>query len=202
MSLIEIVAAVFGFFCVALYIARNALSWPVGLVQVVLYIWVFWQAKLYADMILHCIYVVLQIYGWWAWSNSRSVESDAEGIIQVRTLGAQGHLGCLAATVVMTFLFASALSNWTDAQSPLADSFVAAASLVGQCLLALRYIENWGYWIAVNSVGVFLFASRGLIPTSILYCLFWVMAWIGLWTWYSAIGRRTDSGRKANEPAI
>lgn len=183
MSQIEIVAAVFGFLCVALYIARSDWSWPTGLVQVLLYISVFWQAKLYADMILHCLYVVLQIYGWWAWASARRTDVS-QPTIRPRQLGLRGHVLCLAITTAQTLLFASLLSRWTDAQSPLADSFVASASLVAQCLLAWRYIENWGYWLAVNTVGVCLFASRGLIPTAILYGLFWGMAIVGFWSWY------------------
>jgi nicotinamide mononucleotide transporter PnuC len=130
MSQIEIVAAIFGFLCVALYIARSDWSWPTGFVQVLLYISVFWQAKLYADMILHCVYVVLQIYGWWAWASARRTDVS-QPTIRPRQLGLRGHVLCLAITAVQTLLFAFMLSRWTDAQSPYADSFVASASLVG-----------------------------------------------------------------------
>ncbi len=191
MSQIEIVAAIFGFLCVALYIARSDWSWPTGLIQVLLYIVVFWQAKLYADMILHGIYVVLQVYGWWAWVSARRKDAS-HAKIQPRTLTWRGHMLCLAITTGQTLLFTSLLSRWTDAQSPLADSFVASASLVAQCLLAWRYIENWGYWLAVNTVGVCLFASRGLVPTTILYVLFWGMAVVGFWSWYAVLRGQPD----------
>ena len=67
MSVIEIVAVCFGVACVWLTIRQNIWCWPTGLVQVVLFIWIFYQAKLYSDVMLHVVYVVLGFYGWWYW---------------------------------------------------------------------------------------------------------------------------------------
>src|SRR5262245_50835977 len=67
MTYIEFVAAAFGVVCVWLTARQNIWCWPAGLVQVLLYIAVFWHARLYSDVLLHCVYVVLQFYGWWNW---------------------------------------------------------------------------------------------------------------------------------------
>ena len=70
MTILELVAVFFGLACVALYVRQNVWSWPVGLVQVCLYVWVFFQARLYSDVLLHLVYVVLQLYGWYVWTRA------------------------------------------------------------------------------------------------------------------------------------
>lgn len=190
MTYVEIIAALFGFMCVYFFIVRNHWSWPTGFVQVVLLIAVFLQAKLYADMVLHVVYAVLQLYGWWAWW--RSTQPRSTGIaeeaatsteIRVRVLSKWDHAICITLGLAMTAVFAFLLRNYTNAASPILDSFVAAMSLVAQFLLAWRYLENWCYWIVVDVVGVGLFASKLLYPTTALYVLFMVMAIVGYLSW-------------------
>jgi nicotinamide mononucleotide transporter len=157
------------------------------LVQVLLLIVVFWQAKLYADMLLQVVFVVFQVYGWWQWTLSLGdtkgpVSSRIE--VAVRTLPSPSWwLGILSSIALLTGLFSSSLIYWTDAQYPIADSFIAATSLVAQTLLAKRFIESWPLWIVVDSVAMFVFWGRGLYPTAILYGVFWIMAVMGWMEW-------------------
>lgn len=192
---IEIWAAAFGALSVYCYIRRNQWSWPLGLVQVVLYVSVFAQAKLYADTLLHIAYAILQLYGWWSWYRSltpaklRDADvaslplSSPQQLIVIRRLKPVQHLFCLAAVIAMTSIFAYLLATFTDASMPLPDSFVAAASLVAQLLLAWRFVENWPYWIAVDVVAISLFTYKALYPTSLLYAAFLAMAAIGWYKW-------------------
>jgi len=198
MTILEIIAAVFGFLCVWFYIVRNVWSWPTGLVQVLLLIAVFYNAKLYADMALHVVYVALQIFGWISWiRSSRIPQPDTPGteMVVVRSLSRRGIVTSIITTFLLTVAFAFSLTHWTDAELPIADSFVAAASLVAQSLLATRYLENWIYWIVIDTVGVGLFAYKELYPTAILYALFWAMAIAGLIRWIHAF--RDDRIAKA-----
>lgn len=197
MSTLEIVAAIFGLACVWLTIARNVWSWPTGLVQVLLLIMVFWQAKLYADMLLQVVFVAFQIYGWRQWmlfSNDPKAPVVSRFEVAVRKLPTLiWWLGILAAIALLTALFSSSLIFWTDAQYPVADSFIAATSLVAQTLLAKRFIESWPLWIVVDSVAMFVFWGRGLYPTAILYGVFWGMAVMGWIEWVRSQRRQHDA---------
>ena len=64
---IEVAAAAFGIASVYLSARQNVWNWPLGIINVALYIIVFYGAKLYADMGLQAVYVVLAAYGWWHW---------------------------------------------------------------------------------------------------------------------------------------
>src|SRR5690606_35497430 len=98
MTAIEAVAVVFGLFCVGLTIRQNIWCWPTGLVQVALYIIIFYQVKLYSDLILHVIYVGMQIYGWYHWLHG----GRNDGVLRVTTLSPLSRSAWLAATVLVT----------------------------------------------------------------------------------------------------
>jgi nicotinamide mononucleotide transporter len=89
------------------------------------------------------------------------------------------------------------LIRYTDATLPIWDSFIAAASIIAQCLLAARYVENWRFWIAVDIVGIGLFASKELYPTAVLYILFLVMAVWGDVAWRKSLRQMTSSNSNA-----
>ncbi|MFO0943539.1 MAG: nicotinamide riboside transporter PnuC [Pirellulales bacterium] len=193
MTYVELIAAILGAVSVYFYIIRNHWSWPVGLAQVILFVAVFAQAKLYADMILHLVYTVLQLYGWWQWSKSRlpQVQTCASELndspqqlaIQVRRLSPLGNVIACSVGLLMTLVYTYLLLKFTDASLPLADCFVSSISIVAQCLLAWRYLENWLYWIVVDVAAIALFAYKQLWFTTGLYGLFLVMAVIGYRAW-------------------
>lgn len=176
-----------------------------GLLQVVLYISVFEQAKLYADMLLHLVYAGLQLYGWWAWYQSSKrratspvdLESGQDNSLEIRELGMHGNIACIVVSIAMTLIYAFLLGRYTDAASPLPDSCVAAFSLTAQMLLAWRYVDNWRYWIFVDLVAISLFAFKELYITSILYVLFLGMAIVGDRAWRSKMKELENK-----EPAV
>lgn len=83
-SLVEVIGFVTGAWCVWLVGRQNPWNWPVGLIQVVAYLFLFWESGLYGDSVLQVVYLVLGLWGWWNWvrgrpgrSSSRSVRLDS-----------------------------------------------------------------------------------------------------------------------------
>lgn len=192
MTWIEIVATVFGFLCVVLTIRRNIWCWPTGLVQVVLFVFVFYQAKLYSDLILHVIYVGLQIYGWYCWTAGRS--EARSGSLVIASLTSRQLAIWIAMTAVTTTAWGYMMSTWTDASLPYADAFTTVASLVAQYLLARKFLENWVFWIVVDVVAIGVYYYKALIPTSILYAAFLVLAVTGFVTWRIQLRTQQNAG--------
>ena len=184
MSLVEIIAVACGLACVGLLIRRSVWSWPIGLVQVMLFVWIFWQAKLYSDTILHVIYVVLQVTGWVAWVRGNNRADDGE--MPVRVLSPRGLLLAAGVALAGTALLGFAMS-FTDAALPWADAFTTAASLTAQALLVRKVLQNWLFWIGVDLVAVPVYLSRGLYPTAGLYGVFLVLAIAGYLAWLKTV---------------
>ena len=172
----EIAGFVSGVIAVWLTAKESPWCWPTGLVNVSLYIVVFWQAKLYADMGLQVVYVFLQIYGWYAWLHGGAGRKR----LDVSRLPRR-HIGpwlavCAGATAVLGGL----MSRYTDASLPYIDAFATVASLIAQWLMGRKVLESWLVWIVVDVVSISMYLVKNLHLTAGLYLVFLVLA---AWGW-------------------
>lgn len=184
MSPIEIAAVIAGLLCVVLTIRQSLWCWPIGIVQVVLYLFIFYEAKLYSDVILQGIYIVLQLYGWWAWLKGGPRQDDD---LPVTGLRASARIGWAAAAVIGAALLGGGMARWTDAALPVPDAFITSTSLVAQTLLSRKKWESWVGWIAVDVVAVPVYALKALYLTAGLYAVFLGLAVAGLLRWRRAL---------------
>jgi nicotinamide mononucleotide transporter len=179
MGAIEIAAALLGVINVLLVVRRSVWNYPFGIAMVALYFFVFWDAKLYSDALLQIFFLLIQIYGWWAWIHAARVD---HGVV-VNWLGRKARVRWAVGTAVAIVLWGSGMARFTDAAAPMADATIAGLSVSAQILQSLRKVESWVLWVAVDALAIGLFAWRGLAVTSGLYALFFVLAVIGLIEW-------------------
>jgi nicotinamide mononucleotide transporter len=180
LSWIEALAATLGVINVVLVVRRSLWNYPFGIVMVSLYFFVFLEAKLYSDALLQIFFLVVQVYGWWAWT--RAARTEDQGVA-VGFLSAAQRWRWGGAIALIAALWGSAMATLTDAAAPFVDGGVAIASVGAQLLQSLRRVESWWLWIAVDIVAIPLFLSRGLMLTAGLYALFLLLAIAGLFEW-------------------
>jgi len=178
MSPWEIVGTVLGVIGVTLMIRQNIWGWPVGLVQVAVYGWVFFGAKLYSDAILQGFFFVIQAYGWWHWLRGRHTAARSELPITRLTRAAIG--GWIVLGAATTAAWGTFMHRTTDAALPYWDAFILVFSLIAQWLQARKIQENWAGWLIVNTVAIGVYWVKDLHLTAGLYVVFWGMA---LWGW-------------------
>jgi len=176
---IEIAAALLGVINVLLVVRRSVWNYPFGIVMVSLYFFVFWNAKLYSDSLLQIFFLLIQLYGWWAWLRSPQLDQG----VAVEWMTAAQRVRWLAVTAIFIAVSGSGMARYTDAAAPFADSTIAGLSVAAQILQSLRRVESWVLWIAVDAFAVGLFIWRGLDVTAGLYALFFILACIGLREW-------------------
>ena len=184
MNSLEIIAALLGVANVLLVVRRSIWNYPFGIAMVSLFFFVFWDAKLYSDALLQVFFLLIQLYGWWAWSRARQVDHG----VAVRLMSGRSRLWWLAGTGLAILLWGWGMARWTDAVAPFADAAIAGMSVSAQILQSLRRIESWLFWIAVDVLAVGLFAWRGLEVTAALYALFLALAIAGLIEWKRKAG--------------
>jgi nicotinamide mononucleotide transporter len=180
MSLWEIIGTVLGVIGVGLMIRQNIWGWPVGLVQVAVYAWVFYSAKLYSDTILQIAFFLIQAYGWWHWWRGMRNGPAQVHALPVTRLSARAVVGWTAVGAVATAGWGWFMHRHTDAALPWWDAFILVFSLIAQWLQARKNLENWPAWVVVNTVAMGVYWAKDLRLTSGLYLVFWVMA---LWGW-------------------
>jgi nicotinamide mononucleotide transporter len=101
----------------------------------------------------------------------------------VGTWPAGRHLGACAATVVISALTAHWLARYTQAAWPFLDSLTTWGSLYATWLQARVKLENWVYWIFIDSVLAFLFAAQGLLFVALLSVTYLGFSAVGFMRW-------------------
>lgn len=187
MKTIEIVAAVFGVVSVFLSVRQNIWSWPTAIVNVGLYIFVFFQAKLYADTGLQVVYVVLNAYGWYHWLYG------GKNRTQLPVSRTSARLGALLVAIGLagTAVIGTLLARTTDASLPYLDSMTTSTSLVAQWMMTRKLLENWLIWVAVDVVYIGMYIYKSLYVTAVLYFVFLVLSAMGYVQWRRSFQRRT-----------
>ncbi|MCC5944838.1 MAG: nicotinamide mononucleotide transporter [Bernardetiaceae bacterium] len=176
---LETFAAATGLVCVWLNTRANAWGWFFGILSVTPYIYVFYESGFYGEMLLHGLYLILNIFGWYNWLRggragtelpiSRIPYKELSVVLSIAALG----------TVVSAYIF----SQYEDASFPYLDGFAMSFSLAGQWMLMRKQIENWIIWIVVDVLYVFMFFQKGLYVTCGLYVIFLALCIKGLYEW-------------------
>lgn len=186
-----------GALCVLLVVRQHIANWPIGILNVLLLMVVFWSAGLYADAGLQVVYVVLGAYGWWQWAFG-GVDRTT---LRVRRTTRGEWLALAAAGVALTGGLWFFLERFTDSTVPLPDALTTALSLLATYGQARKLVESWWLWITADLIYIPLYGYKGLWLTSILYVGFLCLCVMGLRAWYADL-RRITAGDPAAAPAV
>jgi nicotinamide mononucleotide transporter len=181
----ELLSFVLSVATVVLNIRQNHWAWLFAIVSSATYGAVFFQSRLYGDMGLQVVFVIVSAWGWHQWLHGGAQHTALE----VTRLSRTGWRQLLLAWALGFGVCALFLKHFTDTDVPHIDGFLTAGSLLGQLLLSRKKVENWHMWIAVDVLYVGLYVYKQLMLTALLYALFVVLAVIGLRTWRAAAAR-------------
>jgi nicotinamide mononucleotide transporter len=160
---------------------RSLLCWPITLAADLLYLVVFYQARLLSDSLLQAFFVVFTLYGWWNWWRGVRQEGEVRVVpLPARSLALALVTGA-AGTVLLGFL-----AKRLNASLPFLDAALTSYSLVGSWWQARKHIENWWLWIVVNLFYIGEYVYKDLWPTAVLYALLVALAVLGLRDWRRA----------------
>ncbi len=160
---------------------RLLICWPITLISDVIYLVVFYRARLLSDALLQIFFLAFTLYGWWYWQ--RGVREEGE--VRVVRLGGQAMLGGLAAGAVGSVVLGE-LAKQVHAALPYLDATLASYSLVASWWAARKHIANWWLWIAVDLVYIGEYIYKDLRLTALLYAGLVALAVLGVRDWRRA----------------
>ena len=179
MTWLEAVAVFFGIASVFYSMKEHIWVYPTGIISTLIYVWICFQYKLYADMGINAYYFSMSIYGCYVWTHP----NEGEKVLPVTWLKPKGWLFSLGIFLVSYLTLSLVLSNFTDSDVPYWDSFTTSSAFVGMWLMAKKKVENWIFWIITDLVSVPLYFYKGLILTTVQFTFFTVLATMGLIAW-------------------
>lgn len=192
MSYIEFFGVITGLIAVWLSAKANIWSWPVGIVNVALSFFLYYQIQLYPDMFLQVFFFITNVIGWWRWANPKAGEEDYKDELRVSYMGWKQFLLICGITALGTYILgsmASHLHEWfaeifpKPSAFPYVDSFITVMSIVTTFYMIQKRIESWIIWIIVDAIATYVYFIKGVKFYSVEYFVFTLMAGFGLWNW-------------------
>lgn len=157
---------------------ENILVFPTGLVNVMIYVYLFFKAGMYANMGINAVFFITSIYGWYNWSRGSSDEK-----LIVTTLHGSKIWIFAMTTILISIILYFILTRFTNSPAPLMDSITTAIFIIAMWLQAIKKRETWLLWIAGDVLMIPLSIVMGLHFTAVQYLAFLGLAVSGWIEW-------------------
>ena len=196
-GLVEVFGFITGAVCVMMTVEESIWNWPLGLANNLVFIVLFLNQRLFADMALQGVYIAMGIFGWYNWLRGGS----NHGILKIRRSGGTELMLLAAIGAAATWGMTLFLTSINDS-APFLDALTTVLSLLAQYLLTRKAIENWLVWMAADILYIGLYLSKGLTLTAILYALFLALCIGGLRVWRKTYSHnRAEATQNQENPA-
>ena len=177
-SWLEWIGNIAGFICIYLAAKENIWNWPVSIISVIAYSFLFYEHKLYGDTGLQIYFLATAIYGWYFWLRKKASKEKP-----VTSISGKQWLLVIAGIAILTFLLSIYLKRYTDTDVPYADGFCTAMSFTAQLLMTRKVLQNWILWVIVDICYVPLYFHKHLALTAVLYFILIILAFKGYLDW-------------------
>jgi nicotinamide mononucleotide transporter len=168
-----------------LAVRESTWCWVCAFASTAIYTVLFWDVNLLMDSALNVYYMGMAVFGWYQWTCGRA-SSTGDGTatgIAIQRLSQKQHILIIAVVGLMSLASGYLLGEYSEAAWPYVDSFTTWASVITTYLVAKKYLENWLYWIVIDSVSIPLYIERGLTLTALLFAAYVVIAIAGYVSW-------------------
>ena len=178
-SIVEAIAVLTAIGYLVLAIRQNIWCWLCAGISTAIYVYLFFEARLYMESVLNGFYFAMAVYGWRVWHAGRG--DDAE--LPVTRWSWQIHACAISGVVALAMLNGFLLAKFTDAAYPYVDSATTWGAIWATFLVARKVLENWYYWFVIDVASIFIYWSRDLELTSLLFVVYVIMIPIGFLSW-------------------
>jgi len=183
MSPWEAVAVVFAMAYLLLAVRENILCWLFALLSTAIYTVLFWDVSLLMESALNVYYMAMAVYGWQQWTRGGKSVDGKPHSLEVQFMSSRQHVLVIAVITVLTAASGYLLGEHSSAAWPYVDSFTTWASVITTYLVTRKYLQNWLYWIVIDTVSIPLYIDRGLNLTALLFIAYVVIAVVGYFKW-------------------
>lgn len=178
-SLPEVVAVVFAILYVVLASYEKAWCWPAAAVSTGIYIFICYEANLLLETVLQVFYLIMAFYGWYEWIYGKRDKQE----LHIFSMQVKQILILVAAAIPFVLISGFVFGQYFHASFPFLDATVTIYSFIATWMVARKIIENWLFWVVIDLLAIYLYASRGLCLSGLLYFLYTIIAVFGYFQW-------------------
>lgn len=164
-----------------LAIKQNLWCWPAAFFSTLIYSILFFDAALLMDSALNIFYLVMAVYGWYSWKygNLKSKNNDLE----ISTYGLKQNLKIIFILTLISLFLGYIMANYTNADFAYLDTFTTVFAVFSTYMLTKKILENWIYWVVIDSLSIYIYVNKGFYLTAILFALYTVLAIVAYVKW-------------------
>ena len=178
----ELIAVILAVVYLLLAVKQNIFCWAAAISSSSLYFFVMYSAGLYMEAYLQIFYILMAFYGWSQWK-------EKETPLIVTNWSASNHLKAMSLILFLSISSGYLLDLFTDAALPFLDALTTWGAVVATYMVAKKLIENWIYWFVVDTISIFLFLSRDLYLTALLFVGYLIIIMFGYRAWKRSMQR-------------
>jgi nicotinamide mononucleotide transporter len=179
MSAWEAAAVLLGVAYLLLAMRESLWCWYAAFISTGIFLVLFWDVGLLMESGLQVYYLAMAVYGWWQWRQGG--EDKAE--LAISSWGARQHMAALLAVLLVSAASGALLQQFTSAALPYLDSFTTWGSILTTWMVARKILENWLYWLVIDSVSIYLYLDRELYLTALLFAAYLIIVLFGYRKW-------------------
>ena len=187
-TILETIAVLTAVTYLILAAKEDVRCWYAAGISSLLYIYIMYQADLIMESILQIFYVLMAVYGWLQWKNI--INSDVS--LSIKRWSKVKHFYSISSVIILSIFTGIVLSNNTNAALPFLDAFTTWGAIISTYMVTKKIIENWIYWFVIDSVSIYLFISRELYLTAILFFIYLIIIIFGYVSWKNKLANNNE----------
>lgn len=195
MSFWEVIAVVLGIAYLVLAMRENSLCWYAAFGSTAIFSWLFFDVSLVMESALNVYYLVMAVYGWYVWNKQpqkSALQNEIHTKLPISTWSTKQHSLAICGVLVLTFTSGYLLSENTTAVMPYLDSFTTWGAVLTTYMVAKKVLENWIYWLVIDSIAIYLYLDRELYLTALLMAVYVIMVIFGFAAWLKTYKSQTS----------
>lgn len=177
----EMVAVLLSVTYLLLAIKQSLWCWVAAFISTLIYTILFFDASLLMDSALNLFYLVMAIYGWYSWKYGNGINKNEE--LEITTYGLAKNLKIIGILIIVSLILGYIMANYTRADFAYLDTFTTVFAVFTTYTLTKKVLENWLYWIVIDSVSIYIYINKGFYLTAILFAFYTVLAFIAYNNW-------------------
>lgn len=188
----EVVATILGITYVILAAKESFWCWPAAFISTLIYTVLFWEGQLPMQALLNFYYMGMAVYGFMLWRHHSKQEDD----LHVSTWPLMRHAIFIISATVLSLVIGYYLDSATETRLPYLDSAVMVFSMGTTWLMAQKVLENWLYWLVIDSAAIALYWQTGFYVTIIMFVVYLVLAIYGYRNWRASYLLQTNENKQ------
>ena len=182
-SIIGMICGISGVICVVLTAKGKISSYLFNFIQIVTYMVICWDFKLYLEFGENIFYFITCIFGVFIWKKNMTTNKDGSTQVKAKKFRSYHWIILVAYSTICTFVLGYLAKTYLGNTLPYLDAFTNILSIAAQMLMIFRYREQWLVWIVIDITCLIMFITLGQWSMVAMYIAWTANAIYGWYNW-------------------